>query len=334
MVTMKARHLHCIVIALCVQPLVAHAEPFTPLPEGYHLVYGVEGISHYEKKLPAGATWSVREVGGDLLIELLGAGEESFRFLYRDGKSLSLYLRGPNESPAPNGSAQYFDAFEYSRIPVFPFLPFNFRARDIYDRIDRVFEAIPEEQHADARKKGGSTPHSIFAFNNVGNGRSVPMYFPAAFEWKNGLPVRMRAGAGSKMFADVTYADWRKLGDAMVPGRIEGRRADTGAVIRTFRLLKAEINPKEIPAIEELIPDGQFLAIDINRKSASIEFDPNAGTLDEQIDKVLKIWERVERGERIAEQNRQRAKLPLLISGVLAGLAVFLVAVRNWPRRK
>lgn len=331
---MKTRHLRCIVIALCIQPLLAQGESFTPLPEGYHLVYGVEGISHYEKELPAGATWSVREVGGDLLIELLGAGEESFRFLYRDGKSLSLYLRGPNESPAPNGSAQYFDAFEYSRIPVFPFLPFNFRARDIYDRIDRVFEAIPEEQHADARKKVGSTPHSIFAFNNVGNGRSVPMYFPAAFKWKNGLPVRMRAGAGSKIFADVTYSDWRKLGDAMVPGRIEGRRADTGAVIRTFRLLKAEINPKEIPAIEELIPDGQFLAVDINRKSASIEFDPNAGTLDEQIDKVLKIWERVERGARIAEQNRQRANLPLVISGVLAGLAVFLVAVRNWPRRK
>jgi hypothetical protein len=321
-------------VALCIQPSLAHSESFTPLPEGYHLVYGVEGLTHYEKKLPAGATWSVREVDGALLIELLGAGEESYRFLYRDGKSLSLYLRGQKESASPKSSGQYFDTFEYSRIPVFPFLPFNFRTFPIYDRIDRIFEAMPPETHSDARAKVGSIPYSIFAFNNVGNGRSVPMYLPAEFEWNQGLPVRLRAGAGTKIFADVSYSDWRPLGDAVVPGRIVGRRTDTGEVIRTFRLVKAEINPQAIPPIEQLIPEGQFLAIDINRKSASIEFDPKAGSLDEQIEKVLKIWERVDRDQKIAEQNRQRARIPLIISGVLAGLAVFLVVVRNWPRRK
>lgn len=113
-----------------------------------------------------------------------------------------------------------------------------------------------------------------------------------------------------------------------------GRNALTGQVNRTFTLLKAEVRKDAIAPIESFIPAGQYLMVSLPKGAASIEFDPEAGSFETQVDAQLKMWERVDRQKAIEAQNRQRVRVPLIISGVLAGLAVFLVAVRNWPRRK
>jgi hypothetical protein len=297
-------------------------------------VYLVEGISHKGEKLPHNTKWSLREVGGALFIETVMPGTGSHRFLYRDGNSLSLHMKRSDRLGFPTGLAQYQDGFEYAKVPVLPFLPFNFRSFEIFGDIAQVLEPHPVSRHKEIRTKVGDIQHSLFAFGQLRSGREVPYHFPADIKWNQGRPTHMRAGIGQQVFADVTYSDWRPLGPAQVPGRIVGRHALTGKVIRTFTLVKSEIRDDAIPPIESFIPAGQYLTVSLPKGAASIEFDPDAGSLQSQIDAQLKIWERVDRDQKIAEQNRQRARIPLIISGVLAGLAVFLVAVRNWPRRK
>ena len=313
---------------------IAQADSFSPLPEGYQLVYRVEGISHKGEKLPRDTKWSLREKDGAVLIEMFTDGTCSYRFFYREGNSLSIHIKKSDRLGFPTGLAQYEDGFDFARVPVLPFLPFNFRSFEIYGDIDKVLEPHPVSRHRAIRTKVGDIQHSVYAFGELRSGQEVPFYFPADVKWNQGRPTRMRAGMGQQVFADVTYSDWRPLGGSQVPGRIVGRNALTGKVIRTFTLLKAEIRDDAIPPIESLIPAGQYVTVSLPRGAASIEFDPKAGSLDRQIDAQLKIWERVDRDQKVAEQNSQRARIPLIISGVLAGLAVFLVAVRNWPRRK
>lgn len=319
---------------LTMQGGVARADAFAPLPEGYHLVYRVEGISHNGEKLSADSKWALREKDGALLIELFSDDQPAFRLLYRDGNSLSIQMNASDRVGFPTGLAQYEDGLTYAKVPVFPFLPFNFRAFKIYSDIEKVLDPHPAVDHAEIRAKIGNIRHSIFAFADLESGNKVPYFFPADFKWNQGRPTHMRAGFGDKVFADMTYSDWRPLGNAQVPGRIVGRNALTGKVNRTFTLLKAEIREDAIPPIESLIPAGQYLTVSLPKGAASIEFDPEAGSFETQVDAQLKIWERVDRQKAIEAQNRQHVRIPLLISGVLAGLAVFLVAVRNWPRRK
>lgn len=312
---------------------LARADSFAPLPEGYHLVYRVEGISHKGDKLPRDTKWSLHEVGGALFIEVVMPGKGSHRFLYRDGNSLSIHIKESDRLGFPTGLAQYQDGFEYAKVPVLPFLPFNFRSIEIFGEVDKVFESQPAARHQEIRTKVGGIRHSVFGFGVLRLGQQVPYFFPADLKWNQGRPTHMRAGIGQQVFADVTYSDWRPLGTAQVPGRIVGRNALTGKVNRTFTLLKAEIREDAIPPIESLIPAGQYLTVSLPKGAASIEFDPEAGSFEAQVDAQLKIWERVDRQKAIEAQNRQHVRIPLLISGVLAGLAVFLVAVRNWPRR-
>lgn len=309
-------------IALFIWCLASHAsaEIMGTPPSGYLLTYKFK--DHLVSPLPKeDPIYTIGETDKGLLITLRGSKERDFTFFY--DKKMSLIV------PLQRGStANYRTGFWYSLLPVTVAMPFNLRTFEFFGPAARVLEGWEGEQLESWKALVGERKHGVYA-TTITNGPDLRnIYYPCSFVFENGVAVRLVAGVPQQMLAEVRYLKYRSLGQVMVPSLIEVHAPSGGKLLRTFTLTKAEVRQDHIPKLEDLIPRGQFVTASDDRGAAATDFNPEAGTLESQLEEQRKVRIAADKSAAERKIRESSSNIALILASVFALLALILISVK------